>query len=45
LLFNPQRARTLGAAGQARVEMAYRWADVALRTRAVYERVLAGRAA
>jgi glycogen synthase len=45
LLFNPQRARALGAAGQARVETAYRWADVAQRTREVYERVLAARVA
>lgn len=40
---NPERAREMGAAGRVRAEQHFAWAAIADETRALYERVLAGR--
>jgi len=45
LTLNRSQMSTLGAAGQQCALTAYRWADVAQRTRTVYQRVLSGHAA
>src|SRR5829696_4640741 len=39
---DPDRARALGAAGRHRAEAQFGWDEIARRTRAVYDRVLAG---
>ena len=39
---DPERARAMGAAGRHRAEAQFGWDEIARRTRAVYDRVLAG---
>jgi starch synthase len=40
---DPARAREMGAAGRVRAEQHFAWDAIAAATRALYERVLAGR--
>jgi starch synthase len=40
---DPARAREMGAAGRVRAEQHFAWDAIATATRALYERVLAGR--